>query len=403
MKPIYLDYAATTPVRPEVIKAMEPYFSVNFGNPGSTHYFGQKAVGGLDAARARAADLLGTAFRGVVFTGSATEADNLALRGAVSRYLETNRRDSALPVRVIISGGEHEAVRKTAEALSEEGAEVVELPLDKTGRANPDDLKKTINERTAIVSIIHTSNETGAINDIAAFAAITGDQRSLCREKFGADHHYPLLHTDAVQGFGTNEINFSSTEADLITLSAHKIGGPKGVGILAMAEEFARGNNVRILNPVITGGDQEFNLRAGTENTLFIEGMVSAMEITAAERQIEAKRLREIKEKFIGEIVKIMPTAQVNGGLDIAAHSPHIINIWFPGENSEDLLTRFDLAGVSASYGSACKARSFEPSKTLRAIYGPERSRSSLRFSFGKETTPEKIAEAIRIIREVLK
>lgn len=401
MKPIYLDYAATTPVRKEVLEAMEPFFSVNFGNPGSTHSFGQAAMGSLDKARERAARILWTSFRGIIFTGSATESDNLALRGAVARYMETNRRDDALPVRVIISGGEHEAVRKTTEALSEEGAETVILPLDESGRANPEDLRKAINERTAIVSIIHTSNETGAINDVAACAQIVRERRELMRGKIDADHHYPLLHTDAVQGFGTMKIDFATTGADLITLSAHKIGGPKGVGVLAMAEEFTRNAKTRILKPVITGGDQEFGFRAGTENVPLIEGMVTAMELVEAERGIEKRRLQKIREIFLKGLKEICSECEVNG--DIASSSPHIANVWFPGRNSEELLTKLDLAWLSASYGSACKARSFEPSRVLKSMYGADRARASLRFSFGKETTEEEIREAISIIGRVIR
>lgn len=398
MRKIYLDYAATTPLKKEILKEMTAKFEI-FGNPSSVHHLGQEAMKVMDASREKAAKILKTDFRGIIFTGSATEADNLAIRGSVTRFFETNRRDSMIPPHIIISGGEHEAVRKTAEALSEEGIELTILPIYEDGKAKAEDLKKAINERTAIVSIIHTSNETGSVNDIASFAEIVKQKREEMRGRIDKDHHYPLLHTDAVQGFGTSEIDFETLGADMITLSAHKIGGPKGVGILAVNKEFTQSTKTKVIKPIITGGDQEMGFRAGTENLALIAGIVKALEITKNNRREITKHLREIKNVFWKELKEIFPEAMINGNID--SDSPHILNVCFQGRSSEDIVTKLDLEGVMISAGSACKARSVEFSRIITSMHDKKRASESVRFSFGEETTIKEIRETLKVLRSI--
>ncbi len=398
MRKIYLDYAATTPLKSPVLKEMTKKFEI-FGNPSSVHSLGQEAMKILDISRETAAKILKTDFRGIIFTGTATEADNLALRGAVARFFETNRRDSMIPPQIIISAGEHEAVRKTAEALSEEGIEVTVLPIYQNGKAKPEDLRKAITERTAIVSIIHTSNETGSVNEIKAFAEIVREKREEMRRRIDKDHHYPLLHTDAVQGFGTSQIDFDTLGADMITLSAHKIGGPKGIGILAINKEFTQSTKTKIIKPIITGGDQESGFRAGTENIALAAGFVKALEIAGDSREKKKKHLAEIKIALWRGIKEIFPEAEINGELEES--SPHILNVCFENRTSESLVTKLDIEGVMISAGSACKARSIEVSKVITAMHNKKRASESVRFSFGEETTLREIGETLKILGSI--
>ncbi len=396
MRRIYLDYAATTPLKKAVFDRMKEIFKV-FGNPSSVHNFGQEATKILDEMRMEAGKIIKTDFRGIIFTGSATEANNLAIRGVVKRYLETTRRDNMIPPQIIISGGEHESIRKTAEDLSQEGMEVVVLPIYEDGRIRIEDLENAITDRTAIVSIIHTSNETGSVNDMRPISKIVKASREKMRRKIDQDHNYPLLHADVVQGFGTNDINFETLGADMMTLSAHKIGGPKGIGILAMSDEFTKTVKTRIIKPTITGGDQEMGFRAGTENIALIAGMIKAMQITDKDRNKNIEHLKEIKNALWRGIKEIYPRAEVNG--DTSFSSPHILNVCFPDILSENIVTQLDLKGVMISHGSACKAKSVEVSKTIMAMYDKKRASESVRFSFGPETTLREVREAIRVIK----
>ena len=398
MRKIYLDYAATTPLKKEILKEMAAKFEI-FGNPSSVHHLGQEAMKVMDVSREKAAKILRTDFRGIIFTGSATEADNLAIRGSVARFFETNRRDSMIPPHIIISGGEHEAVRKTAESLSEEGIEVTILPIYEDGRASAEDLRKAINERTAIVSIIHTSNETGSVNDVVSFSEIVKQKREEMRGRIDKDHHYPLLHTDAVQGFGTSEVDFETLGVDMITLSAHKIGGPKGVGILAINKEFTQSTKTKVIKPIITGGDQEMGFRAGTENIALIAGIVKALEITESGRKEAIKHLKEMKNALWRGVKEIFPEAMINGNID--GDSPHILNVCFKGRSSEDIVTKLDMKGVMISAGSACKARSVEVSKIITLMHDRKRASESVRFSFGEKTTQKEIQETIKTLKSI--
>ncbi len=399
-KKIYFDYAATTPAALEVRRAMAPYFAEKFGNPGSLHFFGQEAMAAVDRSRQIIAQALGANFREIIFTGSATEANNLAIRGAMKAYqrqsakIGVNRRP-----RFIISAIEHESVLDTAKSLEKEGAEVICLPVSRAGLIDLAELKKSLNERTVLVSVMLANNEIGAIQPIREIVETVGDWKAK-RESSGG---YPLVHTDAVQAFQFLDCDVKKLGADLMTLSAHKIYGPKGVGCL-----YAR-SGFKNLKPVITGGGQEFGLRSGTENVANIAGFGRAVELISHSRESENKRIRALRDYFWRGLKKIFPQAELNprAAAEISPERrlmflPNILNVYFPGQKSEDLLIKMDQEGIAVSSGSACSVRSSKPSHVLKALALPtERILGSLRFSFGKLTTKKEIADSLNRLKKI--
>lgn len=386
MKRIYLDYAATTPMDKEVLKAMAPYFSGKFGNPGSIHSFGQEAIAAIDESREKIAKAIGADFREVIFTGSATEANNLALRGVIRAAAKTAKP----PYQIIISSIEHESILETARGLEKEGVEIIYLPVDKQGFVDLKKLKESLNERTILVSIMYANNEIGIIQPIKEIAEVINNYK---KEKQIA---HPLFHTDAVQAFQFLNCDVNDLGVDLMTLSAHKIYGPKGIGLL-----YARTISPKSYapNPIITGGGQEFGLRSGTENVPAIVGFAKAIELAEKNREKEFKRIAELSAYFWKELKKICPKAEINGA--IINKLPNILNIYFPNQNADELLMKLDLNGVAVSSGSACSARATKISHVLKAIGLPENKiKSSLRFSFGKFTTKKEITQAIRALRQ---
>lgn len=401
---IYLDYAATTPMDKEVLKAMTPYFSDKFGNPGSIHSFGQEAMAAIDESREKIAKAIGADFREVIFTGSATEANNLALRGVIRAATKTTKP----PYRIIVSKIEHESILETCRDLEREEVEIIYLPVDKQGFVDLKKLKESLNERTILVSIMYANNEIGVVQNISAIAEII--------EKFKKNLYpqssilnsqsYPLLHTDAVQAFQFFNCNVNDLGVDLMTLSAHKIYGPKGIGLLYLNSQSL------ILNPLITGGGQELGLRSGTENVPAIVGFAKAVELAEKNRKKETKKISELSAYFWKELKKIYPKAEINGV--IINKLPNILNIYFPNQNADpryaksfgeasELLMKLDLSGVAVSSGSACSARATKISHVLKAIGLPENKiKSSLRFSFGKFTTKKEISDTIKIIKNIL-
>jgi len=406
-KRIYFDYAATTPVGPEVLKAMQPYFKEKYGNPGSLHSFGQEATAAADKARETIAKTIGAppagGFREIIFTGSATEANNLALRGVIKAY-KTNKS-----YRIIVSAIEHESVLETARDLEKDGVEVICLPVDKNGFVDLGKLKKSLNERTVLVSVMYANNEIGTIQPISKIGELISEFRKQKSE-------FPLFHTDAVQAFQYLDCDVNKLGVDLMTLSAHKIYGPKGIGALFIKNQKSKIKNQNsgsdFIVPVITGGGQEFGLRSGTENIPAIVGFAKAAEIVLKNRNKELKRMTELRNYFWQELKKIYPKVEVNGynlnGRPVQAvlpknSLPNILNVYFPGLKAEDLLIKFDMAGIAVSAGSACRARSLEPSYVLRAMSFPEnRIFQSLRFSFGRFTTLQEIKDAIKKMEKLL-
>ena|SRR3989344_3174717 len=406
MEKIYLDYAATTPVDPMVKKAMLPYFDEKFGNPGSLHSFGQEAIKAIDESRDKIAKVIGANFREIIFTGSATEANNLALRGVISSAFETFRaKTTEPPYRIIISNIEHESIIETCRDLEREGVEIIYLSVDKQGIVNLEKLKESLNEWTILVSIMYANNEIGTIQPIAEITKIINEFKN------EPSQIYPLFHTDAVQAFQFLDCGVKKLGVDLMTLSAHKIYGPKGVGAL-----YARTLNHKpyALSPIITGGGQEFGLRSGTENVASIVGFAEAVKLAAKNREKETKKIGELNDYFWKKIKKVYQKAKLNGKAQNAKRKtqnnsqfaicnlPNILNIYFPGHRADDMLIKLDLNGIAVSSGSACSARAMKPSYVLKAIgLTDQEIKSSLRFSFGKPTTKKEINETIKKLREI--
>ncbi len=382
----YLDYAATTPVDPEVLRAMMPYFSEQFGNPGSLHAFGQEAIAAVDASRETIAKALGAEFRQVLFTASATEANNLALRGAVRKFRDAH----AGKVRVIVSAIEHESVLETARDLAQEGVDVVYIPVDARGAVDLKKIKDSLTSETAVVSIMYANNEIGSVQPIREIAEIIKEFKT----KENPQSKQPLFHTDAAQAFQFLDCDVKKLGVDLMTISSHKIYGPKGVGALYVWD-------AALLVPLTAGGGQEFGLRSGTENVPAIVGFAKAVELAVAAREKEAARIAALREQLLQGIKKVFSKAEVNGfenGVGVTT-LPNILNVCFPGHEAQDLLVRWDLAGLAVSAGSACRARAVTPSYVIEALgYSKERAKSSIRFSLGRPTTEKEIERALLAI-----
>jgi len=431
MKRIYLDYAATTPMDMKVKKAMAPYFSAppagGFGNPGSLHFFGQKAMTAVDESREKIAKAINAEFREIIFTGSATEANNLALRGIVKKFKIKDLRFK-IP-RIIVSAIEHDSILETCRDLEREEIEIIYLPVNKQGIIDLKKLKESLNERTVLVSIMCANNEIGIVQNIAGISKIIKDFK---KENFFSK--YPLFHTDAVQAFQFLDCDVNKLGVDLMTLSAHKIYGPKGIGTLYINSKLQTPNYKQILNsknkiqnkktkiwdlgfgiwdlpvvkPLTTGGGQEFGLRSGTENVAAIVGFAKAIELVSNSRELENKRVRQLTDYFWRELKKLSPKAEINGLKDLRfmiydlRKLPNILNVYFPNQNSQDLLIKLDLNGIAVSSGSACSARATKPSHVLKAIgLSDKKIKSSLRFSLGKFTTKEEINRALKIIKKL--
>ena len=424
-----MDYAASTPVDPAVLKAMAPYFTEKFGNPGSLHSFGQEAMGAVDKARGAIAKAiapsLADGFRSIIFTSSATEANNLALRGIfkASDFISKQNRSP----KIIISGIEHESILDTARDLGKDaclrrqGVEVVYLPVDENGIVDLKKLESSLDERTVLVSVMYVNNEIGSVQPIAKISEIIRNFREELRIKNKESNKtyskfiihnslFPLLHTDAAQALNYFDCDVKKLGVDLMTLSGQKIYGPKGIGALFIRnnESGIRNNeerkdsiihNSKFLIPVITGGGQEFGLRSGTENVPAIVGFGKAMELATKNRSKNMKEVNLLKNEFWRGLKKIYPQAEING----KSGAPHILNIHFPTEFAGDLLIKLDIAGIAVSAGSACSARSYAPSPVLHALgLSQERVRGSLRFSFGKPCKMGEIKEALKRMRKIL-
>ena len=398
MKKIYLDYAASTPVDSEVLRAMTPYFSERFGNPGSLHAFGQEAIAAVDHAREAITKALGADFRQILFTASATEANNLALRGAVQKFREACRKDGRAPQpHIIISSIEHESVLETAHALECEGVRVTYVPVGVRGIVDLKRIKESLTPETVLVSVMYANNEIGVVQPIVEIAAAIKEFRE-SRGKEGEakkDTAYPLFHTDAAQAFQFLDCDAQALGVDLMTISSHKIYGPKGVGAL-----YAR--DMKMLAPVIAGGGQEFGLRSGTENVPAIVGFAKAVELAASRRESEAKRITALRENLWNGIKKIFPKAEINGSEKENEKLPNILNVYFPGHTAQDLLVKLDLKGLAVSVGSACRSRAAEASYVIEALgHSKERAKASIRFSLGRPTTEKEIRNALKIIETV--
>ena len=374
MKRIYLDYAATTPVDKRVAKAMEPYFIEKFGNTMSLHSFGQEAKFALDQSRQILADLIDAEPNEIIFTGSATESNNLALKGVT--FANKNKGNH-----IIISSIEHPCIMESAKWLSKNGFEITKLPVDKFGFVNVEDLKKSITQKTILVSVMHASNEIGTIEPITEIGKI-------CREK-GI-----YFHTDASQSFGKIKIDVEKMNIDLLTASSHKMYGPKGVAFLYVRD------GVKI-EPILHGGGQENGLRNSTVNIPAIVGFAKAAELCEKEMKQESKRLSKLRDKIIKGILKING-ARLNG--DKKNRLPNNINVSFPYIEGESLIIQLDMHGIACSTGSACSSIKLEPSYVLLAIgLKPEEAHGSLRISLGRFTTEKEMNYLLKVLPKIIK
>jgi cysteine desulfurase len=361
-QPIYLDHAATTPVRGEVREAMEPFFGPRFGNPSSTHRWGREARAALDEARERVAGCLGARPDEVCFTSGGTEGDNLAVLGAWRARRASGRNA------VVTTPIEHKAVLAVAHQAAKEGAEERHVAVDATGVVDRASFDGAMREDVAVCSVMWVNNEIGVIQPVAELAATA-------RER-GA-----LFHTDAVQAFGKVTIDARTQPFDLLTISGHKIGAPKGIGAL-----FIRHGTV--LEPLMHGGSQDRGRRPGTENVAYAVGLARAAELAVEEREAECERLERLRDALEAALVERIPDAVVHGRG--TARAPHILNLSVPGTDSESLLMALDLAGVAASSGSACQSGSVTPSHVLAALgVRHDLASAAVRMSLGALTTED--------------
>jgi len=367
---IYLDYAATTPAHPDVVKAMLPYFTENFGNPSTIYSYGQEAKGAIEEARASVAALIGAADEEICFTSGGTESDNYALEGVA--FANESRGNH-----IITSVIEHHAVLETCAFLEKHGFEVTYLPVDKYGLVDPDDVRKAITPRTLLVSVMHANNELGTIQPVKEIGRITREAGV-------------YFHTDAVQTTGHILVDVNELGVDLLSISAHKLYGPKGVGALY----------IRKGTPLVSflhGGAQEQGRRASTENVPGIIGFGKAAEITGAEVECEALRLTGLRDKFIAGIMERIDNTILNG--HPVQRLPNNVNMSIGFIEGEAILVNLDLEGICASTGSACSSGSLEASHVLLATGCPaELARGSLRFTMGRWTNEEEVDRVLAVL-----
>lgn len=377
MNKIYLDYAATTPTNTDVVAAMHPYFSDIFGNPSSIHQFGQATKLAVEKAREKVAALLNAAPEEIVFTSGGTESDNFALVGIAHANVKKGNH-------IITSKIEHHAVIETCEHLQKEGFEITYLSVDKFGRVNPSDLKNAITEKTILVSIMHANNEIGTIEPIEGIAETIRQRTPRLRSGQAKDEGQTIyFHTDAVQTAGHIKTDVKELGVDLLSLSAHKFYGPKGIGALYIKK------GTRI-SPLIFGGAQEKNRRAGTENVPGIVGLGKAAELALSNMGSESKNTIRLRDKLINGILNKIPDSFLNG--DSKNRLPNNVNVSIKYVEGESMLLNLDLKGIAASTGSACSSGSLEPSHVLMSLGLPhEYAHGSLRFSLGRLTKEEEI------------
>lgn len=372
---IYLDYAATTLVREEVLEAMLPFFNEKFGNPGSVNSFGMEALDAVDEARATIAKILNAKINEIIFTSSGTESINLAIKG-VARANKTKGKH------IVTSKIEHPAVLETCKSLEKEGFEITYLQPDKDGIINADKVKEAIRKDTILVSIMYANNEIGSINPIAEIGKI-------CKQ------NKILFHTDACQAAGALGIDVNTLNVDLMTINGSKIYAPKGIAFLYIRT----GTKI---DPIIHGGNQEFGVRSGTENVPGIIAIAKALQLAKAEMTSENKRLTILRDQLINGILTNIPDSKLNGSK--TNRLPNNVNVSIPNIEAETLLLLLDEKGISASTGSACTSKALEPSHVLTALGLKEsQAKSSIRFTLGKYTTQEEIKQTLDILVKIVK
>lgn len=375
MKPVYLDYAATTPTDPEVCEAMGPYFHETYGNPSSVHAFGQSARRAVEGAREIIASFIGAKPEEIVFTSGGTESNNFALKGVAGALRK--RGDH-----VITSKIEHHAVLEPCRFLEEQGYRVTWLPVDEQGRIDPSDVEKAMTDRTVLISVMHANNEIGTIQPIEAIGRVA-------RER-----NIPF-HTDAVQTVGHIPVHVDALGVDLLSASGHKFYGPKGVGFLYIR----RGTRIQ---PFLHGGSQERGLRASTHNVPAIVGLGKAVAVARERMAVEESRLAALRDRMIQGIVSGVAHVRLNG--HPALRLPNNVNMTFAGVEGESLLLNLDMEGVACSTGSACTASNIEPSHVLIALgLSREAAQGALRFSLGRHTTEGDVDGVVDLLTTIVK
>ncbi|EWG09867.1 cysteine desulfurase family protein [Cytobacillus firmus] len=367
MERIYLDHAATSPMHPEVIDRMTEVMKSEYGNPSSIHHFGRSARHIVDEARSALANSIGAKANDIIFTGGGTEADNHAIFGTAESCRHRGKH-------IITTQIEHHAVLHACEELERQGFEVTYLPVDQNGRVSVKDVENALREDTVLVTIMYGNNEIGTLQPIKEIGELLAE-------------HPAKFHTDAVQAYGLEKINVQELRVDLLSVSAHKINGPKGIGFLFAHPDVK-------LSSRLFGGEQERKRRAGTENVPSIAGFQEAVRITQKEMEAKREELHSFKMLFMDKLKQEDAVYELNGSLDYSL--PHVLNLSFPGTNVEAMLVNLDLAGIAASSGSACTAGSIDPSHVLVSMFGKgsDKLQNSIRFSFGLFNTNEQVEKA---------
>ena len=372
MRKVYMDNAATTALAPEVLEQMMPYLTATYGNPSSVHAFGREAKSGLDKARQQVAAALNADVDEIIFTGCGTESDNTVLLGVAEKYKSKGNH-------IITTNIEHHAILHTAEYLEKNGCEVTYLPVDEYGRVSAEQVAEAIKDNTILVSVMFANNEVGSIMPIAEIGAV-------CREK-GI-----LFHTDAVQAVGHVPIDVKAMNIDMLSLSAHKFHGPKGVGALYVRR------GIR-LPSFVKGGGQEKGRRAGTENTAGIVGLGAAVELSCAHMEENAKRMTALRNRLMEGIEREIPEVKLNGHR--TERLPNNVNYSIRYIEGESILLMLDMNGIAASSGSACTSGSLDPSHVLLALgLDHETAHGSVRLTLGDETTEEDIDYVIQVLKK---
>ena len=375
-KPIYFDHAATTPLGEEAFNKMRPYFTEIFGNPNSQHVFGREAVKAVDEARDTVASLIGCKPHELYFTSGGTEGDNWAFRGAAHALAHKGKH-------MIISHIEHAAMLSTAKALEKEGFEVSFMKVDEEGFVDLEHLKSIIRDDTIFVGCMMANNEVGTIEPIKEIAKIAHEHGAVC-------------FTDAVQAAGVLDINVKDLDVDMMSMSSHKIYGPKGVGALYI-------RNGLLIDSIITGGHQERMKRGGTTNVPGVVGFAEAFKVAMANREKNNAHVSALRDRFIERVLKEVPFVKLNGPKDGTKRLPANADFSFKYIEGESILFSLDLAGIAVSSGSACSSGSLEPSHVLLALGLPEGlAHGSIRFSFGKHNTEEEVDYAVEVIKSAV-
>ena len=374
MERIYLDYAATTPTHPDVLEAMLPYFTEAFGNPSSIHYWGQEAKGTIEEARAKVVDLVGARDEEIIFTSGGTEANNFAIKGVA--FASSSKENH-----IITSSIEHRAVIETCKFLERMGVKVTYLPVDEYGLVDPDDVRRAITDKTILISVMHANNEVGTIEPIAEIGRIAREAGI-------------YFHTDAVQTVGHIPVDVNGLGVDLLSMSAHKLYGPKGIGALYIRK------GTKLVS-FMHGGGQERGWRASTANVPGIVGFGKAVEIARQEMNQEAERLVSLRDKLIGGLLKQIDHTRLNG--HPVKRLPNNVNVSIEFVEGESMCLNLDLAGIGVSTGSACSSASLETSHVLLAMgLSHEQAQGSLRFSLGKWTAEEEIARVLEVLPPIV-